>query len=204
MRRGSSGPSRCRLGRTNLFWDPIEGAWFSTTGNDDSVLLRLKEDYDGAEPAASSISVMNLLTISHVVSDDGTKDGSAQVGSFSEKVDRTLQYFGPRLTQSGRAAPMMMAALSTYHAATSQLVILGDPAARDTQALHDVVRRCYLPTAIVIPLAPDRRPSLVALLPWTSSMEEAGGRATAYLCRDFACEAPTNDAEELARLLNPA
>jgi uncharacterized protein YyaL (SSP411 family) len=187
-----------------LFWDPVEGGWFSTTGTDDSVLLRLKEDYDGAEPAASSVSVMNLLTISHLVPDEAMKDGSRRVGSFSEEIDRTLQYFGPRLTQSGRAAPMMMAALSTYHAATSQLVILGDPAARDTQALHDVVRRRYLPTAIVIPLAPERRRSLADLLPWTSSMKQAGGRATAYLCRDFACEAPTNDAEQLASLLNRA
>ena len=39
-----------------LFWDPVEGGWFSTTGRDESVLLRLKEDYDGAEPAASSVS----------------------------------------------------------------------------------------------------------------------------------------------------
>jgi uncharacterized protein YyaL (SSP411 family) len=49
-----------------LFWDPIEGGWFSTTGRDRSVLLRLKEDYDGAEPAASSVSVMNLLVLAHL------------------------------------------------------------------------------------------------------------------------------------------
>ena len=36
------------------FWDATEGGWFSTTGDDPSVLLRLKEDYDGAEPSASS------------------------------------------------------------------------------------------------------------------------------------------------------
>ena len=36
------------------FWDAQDGGWFSTTGEDPTVLLRLKEDYDGAEPAASS------------------------------------------------------------------------------------------------------------------------------------------------------
>ena len=85
-----------------LFWDPIDGGWFSTTGKDESVLLRLKEDYDGAEPAASSVSVMNLLMLSHL-----------GVGSFSEQIDRTLGAFASRLTQSGRVAPMMLAALST-------------------------------------------------------------------------------------------
>ncbi len=59
-----------------LFCDAIDGGWFSTTGKDESVLLRLKEDYDGAEPAASSVSVMNLLVLSHL-----------GVGGFSEKID---------------------------------------------------------------------------------------------------------------------
>ena len=52
-----------------LFWDAAEGGWFSTTGKDPSVLLRLKEDYDGAEPAASSLAVLNLLTLSHLTGD---------------------------------------------------------------------------------------------------------------------------------------
>src|SRR4029077_14862317 len=46
-----------------LFWDEAAGGWFSTTGRDPSVLLRMKEDYDGAEPTASSVSVMNLLVL---------------------------------------------------------------------------------------------------------------------------------------------
>ncbi|HYE85736.1 MAG TPA: thioredoxin domain-containing protein, partial [Vicinamibacterales bacterium] len=39
-----------------LFWDADGGGWFSTTGEDPSVLVRMKEDYDGAEPAPTSVS----------------------------------------------------------------------------------------------------------------------------------------------------
>ena len=52
-----------------LFWDEAAGGWFSTTGKDPHVLLRMKEDYDGAEPTASSVSVLNLLALSHLVSE---------------------------------------------------------------------------------------------------------------------------------------
>ena len=52
-----------------LFWDEAAGGWFSTTGEDPNVLLRMKEDYDGAEPTASSMSVMNLLVLSHLLDD---------------------------------------------------------------------------------------------------------------------------------------
>jgi len=174
-----------------LFCDAIDGGWFSTTGKDESVLLRLKEDYDGAEPAASSVSVMNLLVLSHL-----------GVGDFSGQITRTLGVFASRLAQSGRAAPMMLAALSTYHAGTPQLVITGDPSADDTRALREVVIHRYLPTTIVVPLGPAARARISELLPWTTSMKEVDGRATAYLCRDFACEAPTTDAGELGRALD--
>src|SRR6185295_3383291 len=53
--------------QNELFWDAADGGWFSTTGHDPSVLLRLKEDYDGAEPSASSVSVMNLLVLTHLI-----------------------------------------------------------------------------------------------------------------------------------------
>src|SRR5258705_6025659 len=52
-----------------LFWDDQAGGWFSTTGRDPSVLGRMKEDYDGAEPTASSVAVVNLLVLAHLVHD---------------------------------------------------------------------------------------------------------------------------------------
>ena len=50
-----------------FFWDDADGGWFSTTGKDPSILLRAKEDYDGAEPTPSAVSVLNLLSLSHLV-----------------------------------------------------------------------------------------------------------------------------------------
>ena len=62
-----------------LFWDEAGAGWFSTTGTDPSVLLRMKEDYDGAEPTASSVSVMNLLVLSHLV-EEPVVDRAASIG----------------------------------------------------------------------------------------------------------------------------
>src|SRR6202023_591476 len=80
-----------------LFWDEADGGWFSTTGQDPTVLIRMKEDYDGAEPTASSVSVLNLLVLSHLVEDPG----------WTVRIERTLRYFGTRLEQMGRAVAMM-------------------------------------------------------------------------------------------------
>ena len=123
-----------------LFWDPIDGGWFSTTGKDASVLLRLKEDYDGAEPAASSVSVLNLLTLSHL-----TRELTPE--KIEQHARRTLLRVS---AQSGRAVPMMLAALSTYHAGMPQVVIVGDASARR----HASAARCRPPA---LPADGDRR-----------------------------------------------
>jgi uncharacterized protein YyaL (SSP411 family) len=173
-----------------LFWDPVEGGWFSTTGQDTSVLLRLKEDYDGAEPAASSVSVLNLLVLSHL--------GTGDAESYASKIELTLGNFAGRAAQAGRTVPMMLAALSSYHAGSEQVVIVGDRDAPDTAALLDVARMRYRPTMLTICIQPEARGAIAGRLPWVASLTARDGRATAYLCRDFACEAPTVDPVELA------
>jgi len=177
-----------------LFADPIEGGWFSTTGQDQSVLLRLKEDYDGAEPSATSVTVMNLLTLSHLTSDE----------AFGQAIDRALGMFGSRISQQGaRTVPMMMAALSAYHAGMSQIVIAGDPGAPSTRAFFDVVRRRYLPFAITIPLSPAHADAIARVLPWTEAMARRTDQPAGYVCRDFACLTPATSAEQFAAQVGP-
>ncbi len=180
-----------------LFWDPVEGGWFSTTGKDESVLLRLKEDYDGAEPAASSISVLNLLTLAHLMPPTQSPEPKAQSQTPEGQVELTLGNFASRAAQSGRVVPMMLAALSTYHAGMPQVVLVGDGDSRDVQALRDVVRRRYMPTAITMAVNSANRDRLDRLLPWMAAMKARDGRPTAYVCRDFSCQAPTTEAREL-------
>jgi uncharacterized protein YyaL (SSP411 family) len=166
-----------------LFWDAAEGGWFSTTGADPTVLLRMKEEYDGAEPAPASISLLNLLALAHLTADP----------AISDRIEATLQGFGSRVTRTGRAVPMFLAALSTYYSGMPQIVVTGAGDRRD--ALLAVIRQHYLPTALIVPIETAHRDHLGALLPWTAAMS-ASDEATIFICRDFACELPiTNEAD---------
>jgi uncharacterized protein YyaL (SSP411 family) len=171
-----------------LFWDEADGGWFSTTGRDRSVLLRMKEDYDGAEPTASSVSVMNLLVLSHLMENP----------EWTQRIERTLKLFGVRLEQIGRAVPMMAAALSTSLAGVQQIVLVGQD--EDRHRLSRVVGRRYLPFAITIDVRDAHRDRLAALMPFLAAMPSSGAGA-AYVCRDFACQAPVRDAEQLEGIL---
>jgi uncharacterized protein YyaL (SSP411 family) len=177
-----------------LFWDEQEGGWFSTTGRDPSLLLRLKEDYDGAEPAASSVSVLNLLTLDRLI-------GSAESAAWHVRAERTLARYGPRIGAAARVVPMMLAALATYHADHAQVVIVGDPDAVETRALQRALSASYAPFAVTIPVAPGAQSRVAAAIPFIEAMATRDGKATAYVCQDFVCREPTTDAADLQAAL---
>jgi uncharacterized protein YyaL (SSP411 family) len=171
-----------------LFWDDAAGGWFSTTGKDPTVLLRMKEDYDGAEPTASSISVLNLLVLSHLVPD----------AAWHDRIDRTLKLFGTRLEQMGRGVPMMAAALSAYTAGLKQVVIVegqGDDQLDRTVALS------YLPFAIQLRVTPEGQRALAGSLPFLEAMRPVDGATTAYVCREFTCRQPVTTVDALKQEL---
>jgi len=175
------------------FWDHEHGGWFNTTGADPSVILRMKEDYDGAEPSPSSISVLNLLMLAHLTNEP----------ELFDRIDKTLKMFGPRLGQLGRAVPMMLAALSTFHAGVTQVVIVGPPDDASTQELMREAVAKYDPFSVIVPVQPGpSQVQLARMLPFIESMAMRDGRATAYVCRDFTCSDPTNDAAGLAERLS--
>jgi hypothetical protein len=174
------------------FWDTADGGWFSTSGDDPTVLLRLKEDYDGAEPSAGAISALNLLTLSHLVRSD------ARPG----KVERTLMRIGPRIGAAARAVPMMLCALSAWHAGIGQIVVVGERASEATLELERELAAHYLPFAIHLPLMPGpAQAALAAHLDFVGGMT-AGPGAAAYVCQNFTCEQPVSSREALRALLS--
>ena len=174
-----------------LFWDEADGGWFSTTGQDPTLLLRLKDDYDGAEPAASSVSALNVLTLAHLTGDD----------AYRRKAERTLGRYGLRVGAAARVIPMMLCALSHWHAPTMQIVIVGGPDADPVRELEREIASHYLPFAVHVPVDPDREhDALEMLLPFVDGMQAHGGGAV-YVCRDFTCHQPVSSAEALRREL---
>ncbi|MFO7301691.1 MAG: thioredoxin domain-containing protein [Acidobacteriota bacterium] len=174
-----------------LFFDPRDGGWFATTGEDPSLLLRIKEDYDGAEPSAASMTVRNLITLGRLTGDP----------EFDDYAGRTLERYGPHIGRAVRVMPLMVANLAAWHGGDTQVVIAGgDGEAR--RSFERVLARRHVPwaTSVVLPSA-GTAASLAALLPWTGAMwPESGARV--YVCDNFTCQAPDVDPAALERTLD--
>ena len=180
-----------------LFGDQAGGGWYSTTGDDASVLLRVKDDYDGAEPSAGSVSVLNLLTLDHLDPD----------AAGAPRIEATLARFGARLGHAARIVPLMTTALAQYHTGLSQIVIVGAADRSDTQVLKRCRTATYLPFSVSVNVEPGtRQQRLAEQLPFTREMTMVDGKATAYVCTNFACLEPTTEPgrfEDQLRALRP-
>ena len=176
-----------------LFWDTSAGGYFSTTASAADVVARFKDDYDGAEPSANSVSAMNLLRLWQVT---GRKDWRA-------KADALFRALSPQLIRAGSSVPHLAAALDFGLSKPKQVVIAGQKGAPDTRALLRLVHQRFLPTKVVL-LADggEGQKQLATWLPTLAPMKRLGGKATLYLCENYVCRLPTADLLVAAVLLD--
>lgn len=176
----------------DLFEDKEHGGFYSTVARGDLV-LRLKEDYDGAEPAGNSVAVMNLLRLAQYTGNEDLRETALD----------TLRAFASRLLEQGPTIPQMLCAWLDELSPKRQIVIAGALAHPDSQALLAQVRRRYLPARAVFTLAGDEeRMRLARWIPALAGMREVDGRPAAYVCENFACQLPVTGPAQLAELLD--
>ncbi|MEQ1860320.1 MAG: thioredoxin domain-containing protein [Chthoniobacteraceae bacterium] len=170
-----------------LFFDEANGGYFSTTGKDPNVLLRMKEDYDGAEPSPGSIGALNAIRLAQITGD----------AKLRARADKTLAAYADSMTNLPNAMPQMLCALDASLAKPRQVVIAGARDAADTKTLLREVRSRFRPNQLVL-LAD---PWLAERLEFMKTATTIDGKAAAYVCEDFVCQLPTNDPAKLRELL---
>jgi uncharacterized protein YyaL (SSP411 family) len=175
-----------------LFFDEKNGGYFSTSGKDTSVVLRMKDDNDSAEPAASSISALNLLRLAQI-------RGEKQ---WQERAEKTISAFHTTLSRFPSAMPQMLAALDFSSSKPRQIVIAGKKDAPETKALLAEVHRHFLPKTIIL-LADnaDGQNYLGEKIEAVRAMSMVDGKPAAYVCENFTCKAPVTDSKALSELL---
>ncbi|NWR70015.1 SPT20 protein, partial [Centropus unirufus] len=174
-----------------LFWDPSGFAYFSSEAGDPSLLLRLKDDQDGAEPTANSVAVTNLLRAA-------SYSGNTE---WVEKAGQVLSAYSERLRKIPISLPEMARATALFHQTLKQVVICGDPQGEDTKEMLRCVHSVFCPNKVLMVADGDSTAFLSRQLPFLASLERKDGKATAYVCSNFSCSLPVTSARELRGML---
>ena len=159
---------------------------------DSSILLRLKEDYDGAEPSPNSISALNLLRLAEMM-------GKPEYRQTAENI---FIAFSGRLAEAPNAMPQLLVAFDFFRNKPKQIILAGKPGASDTQAMLRAVHMRFIPNKIVL-LADGGvgQEILTRHLEFIKAVKPIDGKATAYICENFVCKQPTNDLSTMISLI---
>lgn len=174
------------------FWDRKNGGFFFTADSLSEMLVRNKEIYDGAIPSANSVAALNLLRLGRITANP----------DFSEKALAIGRAFSEQINQAPIGHTQLMSAFSFAFGNSYEVVIAGDSEATDTQAMLRHLHQSYFPNKVVL-LRPTEveNPPIVKIAEFTKFQTSQDGKATAYVCQNYACKTPTTSREKMVKLL---
>ena len=172
------------------FWDDDTGAFFDTASDQEMLVTRPRDITDNATPSGTSLAAELLARLADLLQEESMRRRATYVlETIAEPMVRHPAAFGHAL---GVADLLVRGAV--------ELAIVGDPASEDFRALTRAAAERYVPS-LVLAGGPARGPAGVPLL---ADRPTIAGRAAAYVCRDYACNAPVTDASALGAQLEAA
>lgn len=174
------------------YWDPKNGGFFITADDSEGLIVRNKEAYDGAQPPGNSVAALSLLRLARLTGDI----------SYEEKAKQTIQAFGTELAERPASFSMMLQAVDFLLAETREIVVAGKAEAEDTKKMLAAIQRRFDPHKVVLfkPEGP-RGEALNDVAEYVREHQSQNGKATAYVCRNFACLLPETDLDKVMESL---
>jgi uncharacterized protein len=176
------------------FWDEQDGAFFYTGKSHEQLIVRSKDFFDNATPSGNSVAANVLLRLGVLT---GNKDYERHAITIFRLTTNYLQRYPSGF---GR----LLCAFDFYVSQPKEIAIIGNP---DSEAMRALVRQVwslYLPNKVIVQAQPEA-PRATELIPLLAQRESVEGRATAYVCENYACKQPvTSPADLKAQLLTSA
>src|SRR5258707_1018266 len=173
-----------------LFADNQNGGFFDTGIDHEELVSRPKDIMDNATPAGNSVAVDVLLRLAAFTGEE----------VYRQFADDYLRPIADIMVQHPQAFGHALGALDFAISQSKEIAIIGDPRQADTRALLEVVNERYLPDSVLACASPGDIEAVQAI-PLLADRPMQDGKATAYVCQNFACLAPVNTPEELEKLL---
>jgi hypothetical protein len=175
------------------FWDEQNGGFYFTADDAEELIVRQKDIYDGAIPSGNSVAVLNLFRLARITANSDLED----------KANKIMLAFSKDVKSVPSGYTQMMVGLDFGIGPSYEIVIVGNPEAKDTKEMLNFLRKHFVPNKVVLLRPSDQEePDIIRLAKFTEYQSSFDGKATAYVWLDYACKMPTTDTEEMLKLLN--
>jgi uncharacterized protein YyaL (SSP411 family) len=165
------------------FYDDENGGFWQSGAEAKDLILRVKDDYDGAEPSGNSVATLALLKLGAIT---GRKN-------FTEAAEKTLRLYAHRLQNFPQAVPFILQALDFSLQEPKRVVVTGKNNPKKFQELLRAAHSVYQPDKIV-------SGNSGAVGEFARTLP-AKNEAAVYFCTGNSCQPPTDDAVKIKELL---
>jgi hypothetical protein len=173
------------------FWDAKDGGYFMTADDSEELLVRSKTLYGGAIPSGNAVASLNLARLHRLT-------GRTELG---ERLDDLLRAFGQSISEAPNAFPVVLQTVDFLTGPAREIVIAGEPGDPAVKELLAAARKAFRPNQVVLFRPAGENPEIAKFAPFTAAQDAIGGKATAYVCENFACKLPVHTVPELEELL---
>ena len=166
-----------------LFWDEKEGGYFTVAKDAEALIVRAKKLYGGAIPSGNAVSIGNLARLHRMTGDT----------AYATRTEALIRAFSGEIVEQPAVYPETLCGLDFFFGPTREIVISGEKDAADTKAMIAALRKGFRPNQVILLRTPENAEALAKIAPYTETQTSLDGKATAYVCRDFSCKAPTTE-----------
>jgi uncharacterized protein YyaL (SSP411 family) len=165
------------------FADTANGGFFDTSADHETLISRPKEVFDNATPSGNAVAADVLLRLAVLTGKD----------QYERAARGALELLREPMARYPMGFARSLSALDFALGRPIEVAIVGHLGAPDTEALLQVVFEPFVPNKVIAGGDAD--------IPLLEGRHVRNGRATAYVCEHYVCQAPTTDPEELRALV---
>lgn len=172
-----------------LFWDENNGGFFLSENED--MLFKQKEIYDGAIPSGNSVALLVLIKLSKIT---GRSD-------LNELTFKLVETFSGTVSKHPSAYTFFLSAFDFLIGPSFEIIIVGK-SSDDISKIQKLLNSKFIPNKILLYKPTDREDEINLIAPFLTHYKEIDGKTTIYICTNYECKQPVTSVEEMMRLID--
>jgi hypothetical protein len=95
---------------------------------------------------------------------------------------------------------MFLTALDFFIGPAHEIAIVGDPKSEETKNMLHAIRKRFIPNKVMLLKKPEQK-NLEDVARFTKDMKMIDNKTTVYICRNFVCDKPITEVEEVLKVI---
>ena len=169
----------------DLFWDPLRRQFYDTGSDQEALIVRPRDVTDNAHPSGHSMMTDVLIRLSTITGDS----------DFRIMAGHSLRGVRGIMEQFPTGAGHWLCSLDSYLADSKEAVVVTGADHSEATPMLRRLASVFEPSAIKVAMTSDDDGNWE--WPVFSGRTTVNGQPTAYVCRNYACQLPTNDPDTM-------